>query len=54
MWFTLILRICYIVWVAWVKWERGFMTGMGRMGHVSPQNFGAGQRRWQGRNFGVG
>ena len=26
------------MWVAWVKWERDFMSGMGRMGYVGPQN----------------
>ena len=27
---------------------------MSRVGRVGPQNFGVGQKKWQGQNFGVG
>ena len=41
----------------WVVWFHGWHEsnfGMDRVGRVGPQNFSMGQRKWQGRNFGLG
>ena len=39
---------------AWVRGWSELNFCMSRVGRVGPQNFGVGQKKWQGQNFGVG